>query len=62
MAKKLEDADAQFGECLQHIKNMAEEKEIREKELEELRIAAQIVVDMVDPREEGRVSDKTLLE
>jgi hypothetical protein len=41
---------------------MAEEKETREKELEELRSAAKIVVDMVDPSEEGVVSDKTLLE
>jgi hypothetical protein len=40
MAKKLEDADAQLGECLQQIKNMAKEKEIREKELEMLRSAA----------------------
>jgi hypothetical protein len=41
---------------------MAEEKEVREKELEELMGAARIVVDMVDPPEEGVVSDKTLLE
>jgi hypothetical protein len=30
----------QLGECLQQIKNMAEEKEIRENELKELRGAA----------------------
>jgi hypothetical protein len=40
MAKQLEDAKVQLGECLQQIKNMAEEKETREKELEDLRGAA----------------------
>jgi peroxiredoxin family protein len=62
LAKKLEDVDVQLIECLQQIKNMAEEKETRENELEELRSVAQVVVDMVDPREERVVSDKTLLE
>jgi hypothetical protein len=62
LSKQLEDADVQLVECVQQIKNMVEEKETREKELEELRSAAHIVVNMVDPTEEGVVSDKTLLE
>jgi hypothetical protein len=62
LEKQLEDADVQLVECLQQIKDMAEEKETREKELEELRGAAQIVVNMVDTSEEGVLSDKMLLE
>jgi hypothetical protein len=38
------------------------EKELKDKELEEPKNVAQVVVDMVDPLEEGVVSDKTLLE
>jgi hypothetical protein len=44
------------------IKDIATEQELNKKELEELKDAAQVVVDMVDPLEEGVVSDKTLLE
>jgi NifU-like protein involved in Fe-S cluster formation len=44
------------------IRDMATEEELKNKELEELKNAAQVVVDMVDPLEEGVVSDKTLLE
>jgi hypothetical protein len=41
---------------------MAAEEELKKKELEELKNASQVVVDMVDLLEEGVVSDKTLLE
>ena len=41
---------------------MAEEKDLREKDLGELRAAAQAVVDMVDPPEEGTKITKTLVE
>jgi hypothetical protein len=44
------------------IKEMAAEKEQNKKELEELKDAAQVVVDMVDPSEEGVESNKMLLE
>jgi hypothetical protein len=37
-------------------------KELKNKELEELKSAAQVVVDMVDPLEEGVISERTLLE
>jgi hypothetical protein len=60
--KKLEDIDAQFMECMQQIKDMAEEKDAKQKQLEDLQKAAQVVIDMVDPPEEGVVDDRTLLE
>jgi len=41
---------------------MAEEKDLQEKELGELKAAGQAIIDMVDPSEEGAVQDKTLLE
>jgi hypothetical protein len=41
---------------------MAVEKEQNKKELEERKGAAQVVVNMVDPLEEGVVSNKTQLE
>jgi len=60
--KMLKDADKYLVEALQQIKNMAEEKDLREKDLGELRAAAQAVVDMVDPPKESTQVDKTLLE
>jgi hypothetical protein len=41
---------------------MTAAKEQNKRELEELKGVAHIVVDMVDPLEEGVVSNKTLLE
>jgi hypothetical protein len=41
---------------------MAEEKELRQKQLEELEDAAQVVANMVDPPEERVVDNRTLLE
>lgn len=41
---------------------MAEEKNLRERELNELKVAAQAVVDMVDPLEESTQVGRTLLE
>jgi hypothetical protein len=34
---------------MQHIKLMAEEKELRQKQLKDLQGTARVVVDMVDP-------------
>jgi hypothetical protein len=48
-------------ECMTQIRDMAA-KELKNKELEELKSAAQVVVDMVDPLEEGVISERTLLE
>jgi SMC interacting uncharacterized protein involved in chromosome segregation len=61
LAKQLEDADVQLVECMEQIKDMAAEKELKDKELEELKGAAQVVVEMVDPQKEGVVNNKTLL-
>jgi hypothetical protein len=41
---------------------MGEEKERRQKDLEDLRGAAQKLVDMVNPPEEGETSEQALLE
>jgi uncharacterized protein YlxW (UPF0749 family) len=60
--KKLEYIDAHFIECKQQIKDMAEEKDAKQKQLEDLQKAAQVAVNMVDPLEEGVVVDRTLLE
>jgi hypothetical protein len=47
------DTEQQFVDCLQQIKTLGKEKEQRQKELEDLRGAAQHLVDMVDPQEGG---------
>jgi hypothetical protein len=49
-------------ECMTQIREMTAAKEQNKRELEELKGVAHIVVDMVDPLEEGVVSNKTLLE
>lgn len=59
--KMLRDADKRLAESLQQIKKMAEEKDLREKELGELKAVAQTVVDMVDPPKESTQANKTLL-
>ena len=60
--KILRDADKQLAKSLQQIKDMAEEKDICEKELGELEAAAHADVDMVDPPEEGTQEDRTQVE
>jgi peroxiredoxin family protein len=62
MIQALQDADVQLVECMTHVREMAVEKEQNKKELEERKGAAQVVVNMVDPLEEGVVSNKTQLE
>jgi gamma-glutamyl phosphate reductase len=61
LAKLLEDADQQLGQCMKQIKSMAEEKELKQKQLEDLQEAGQVVVNMVEPLEEV-VDKRTLLE
>jgi hypothetical protein len=41
---------------------MAAQRELKDKELEELKGAAQVVVHMVYPPEEGVINERTLLE
>jgi phage shock protein A len=56
LVKQLEDADKQLAQCMQQIKSVAEEKELRQKQLEDLQEDAQVVINMVDPPEEGVVT------
>jgi hypothetical protein len=53
LQKVMADTEKQFIDCLQQIKTLGEEKEKRQKELEELKAAAQELVEMVDPREDN---------
>jgi peroxiredoxin family protein len=53
LIQALQDVDVQLVECMTQIKEMAAAKEQNKKELEELKGAAQVVVDMVDPLEKG---------
>ncbi|KAG2588403.1 hypothetical protein PVAP13_5NG333086 [Panicum virgatum] len=62
LQKKLQDTDIQFVECMQTVKALSEEKITRDKELEELKVAAQAVVDMVDPLEDGAPTERSLLD
>jgi chromosome segregation ATPase len=62
LIQALQDADVQLVECMTHIRKLTAAKEKNKRELEELKGAAQDVVDMVDLLEEGVVSNKTLLE
>jgi hypothetical protein len=62
LIQALQDVDVQLMECMTQIREMTTAKEQNNRELEELKGAAQVVVDMVDLPEEGVVSNKTLLE
>jgi hypothetical protein len=62
LQKVVADTEEQFADCLRQIKTLGDEKGRREKELEILREAAQTLVDMVDPVEEGEADKQPLLE
>jgi hypothetical protein len=62
LQKVVADTEEQFADCLRQIKTLGEEKGRWEKELEILKEAAQTLVDMVDPVEEGEVDKQPLLE
>jgi hypothetical protein len=62
LQKVIGDTERQFVDCLQQIKTLGEKDEQQRKELEDLRGAAQELVDMVDPPEEGEASLQPLLE
>jgi peptidoglycan hydrolase CwlO-like protein len=62
LQKLIADTEQQFASCLQQIKTLGEEKERRQKELEDLKEAAQKLVDMVDPQEGGEADERPLLE
>jgi hypothetical protein len=62
LQKVIDDTERQFVDYLQQIKALGEKDEQQRKELEDLRGAAQELVDMVDPPEEGEASPRSLLE
>jgi hypothetical protein len=62
LQKVIADTEQQFIDCLQQIKTLGEEKEQRQKDLEDLRRAAQQLIDMVDPQEGGKADGRSLLE
>jgi hypothetical protein len=62
LQKVVANTEEQFTDCLQQIKTLGEEKERRQKELEDLRGATKKLVDMVDPPEEGEAGERPLLE
>jgi hypothetical protein len=62
LQKVIADTEQQFIGSLQQIKMLSEKDERRQKELEDLRGAAQELVDMVDPLEEGEAGERPLLE
>ena len=62
LQKVIDDTNQQFVDCLQQIKTLGEEKTERQKELEDLKKAAQQLVDVVDPPEGGVADNRSLLE
>jgi hypothetical protein len=62
LQKVIADTERQFAGCLQQIKTLGEEKEQRQKELEDLRGAAKKLVDIMDPQEDGKVGERPLME
>jgi hypothetical protein len=62
LQKVIADIEQQFTGSLQQIKTLVEEKEQRQKELEDLRGAAKKLVDIVDPQEDGEAGERPLLE
>jgi hypothetical protein len=62
LQKVIGDTERQFVDCLQQVKTLGEKDEQQRRELEELRGAAQELVDMVDLPEEGDAGPRPLLE
>jgi chromosome segregation ATPase len=62
LRKVVADTEKQFADCLQQIKTLGEEKEQRQKELNDLKTAAQELVEMVDPKEDGAEDEPPLLD
>ncbi|XP_039841830.1 TATA element modulatory factor-like [Panicum virgatum] len=62
LTKIMEHADVQLVQCMQQIKDLVAEKDICNKELADLKTAAQAVVDMVDPPEGSVEEGRILLE
>jgi hypothetical protein len=53
LQKVIANTEKQLVDCLQQIKTLGEEKEQRQKDLEDLRVAARQLVEVVDLLEDG---------
>jgi ABC-type transporter Mla subunit MlaD len=62
LQKVIADTEQQFVECLQQIKTLGEEKEQRQKDLDDLRVAAQQLVEVVDPQDDSIADGRSLLD
>jgi hypothetical protein len=62
LRKVMADMEKQFVDYLQRIKTLGEEKEQRQKELDDLKTAAQELVEMVDPQEDFAENGPPLLD
>jgi ABC-type transporter Mla subunit MlaD len=62
LQKGITDTEKQFVDCLQQIKALGEEKERRQKELEDLRVAARQLVEVPDLLEDSATDGRSLLE
>lgn len=62
LSKIQADSDKQLVDCMQKIKDLAAERDAQAKGLADLKMAAQAVVDMVDPVEDGAAGEKSLME
>jgi len=62
LSKIQADSDKQLVDFMQKIKDLAAERDSQAKELADIKIATQAVVDMVDPVEDGAAGEKSLME
>jgi hypothetical protein len=62
LRKVMADTEKQFTDCLQQIKTLGKEKEQRQKELNDLKTAAQELIEMVGPQEDGAEDGPPLLD
>jgi chromosome segregation ATPase len=62
LQKVITNTEQQFIDCLRQIKTLSEEKEQCQKELEDLRVVAQQLVEVVDPQEDSTTDGRSLLD
>jgi hypothetical protein len=62
LSKIQTDSDKQLVESMQQIRGLAAEKDSQAKELADLKAAAQLIVNMVDPAEDGAARERSLME
>jgi hypothetical protein len=62
LRKVMADTEKQLVDCLQQIKTLGEEREQHQKEFNDLKTAAQELIEMVDPQEDGVEDGPPLLD